>query len=151
MKLRAFIFDDDEKIRSLLSIIMEKRGYNVLSFPDPSYYSIYLDAECSCPPGHVCGDIWITDNNMPNMKGLEFIQNQLRKVCRGITQNKAVMSGTWTAVDLAYAKKLGCRIFEKPFLIAEIHKWLDECEKRMDPERKLIEWPGFSVHYAGAA
>ncbi|MEC4684982.1 MAG: response regulator [Nitrospirota bacterium] len=150
MSLRAFVFDDDEKIRSLLSRILESRGYTVLSFPDPTYCALHSDTECSCPPGQVCGDILITDNNMPNMNGLEFIQNQMQKGCRGIVQNKAVMSGTWTEVDHAYAKSLGCRIFEKPFMVEEIHKWLDECEKRMDPSRKLIDWHGVSLNYAGA-
>jgi len=150
MKLRAFIFDDDKKIRSLLSIILEKRGYEVLSFPDSSHYSIYSDAKCSCPPGHVCGDILITDNNMPNIKGIEFIRNQMQKGCRGIVQNKAVMSGTWTDAELAHAKSLGCRIFDKPFMLEEIHKWLDECEKRRDPDRKLLDWRSVSLNYAGA-
>ncbi|HEC97254.1 MAG TPA: response regulator [Nitrospirae bacterium] len=151
MNLRAFIFDDDERIRSLLSIILERRGYKVLAFPDPTYFSLYSDTECSCPPGHVCGDILITDNNMPSMKGLEFIRNRMQNGCRGIVQNKAVMSGIWTALDLAYAKSLGCRIFEKPFMIEEIHKWLDECEKRMDTTRKLIDWYGASLNYVGLA
>jgi len=150
MSLRAFVFDDDEKIRSLLSIILESRGYKVLSFPDPTYYFLYSDTECSCPPGYVCGDILITDNNMPNMKGLDFIQDRIQNGCRGIVQNKAVMSGTWTAAERAYAETLGCKIFEKPFMIVEIHKWLDECEKRMDPARKLTDWPGVSLNYAAA-
>jgi len=88
---------------------------------------------------------------MPNMKGLEFIQRQVQKGCRGIVQNKAVMSGTWTDADIAYAGSLGCRIFEKPFMIEEIHRWLDECEKRIDTARKLIEWHCVSVNYAGVA
>ena len=150
MSIRAFILDDDEKIRSLLSIILESRGYTVLTFPDPTYFTLYSGTECSCPPGQVCGDILITDNNMPNMKGLEFIQNRIQSGCRGIVQNTAVMSGTWTALDIAYAKSLGCRIFEKPFMIEEIHRWLDECEKRMNPARKLIDWHEVSLNYMEA-
>ncbi|NOZ25510.1 MAG: response regulator [Nitrospirae bacterium] len=149
MRLRAFVFDDDERIRSLLTIVLESRGYSVLAFPDPTRYSLYLDSECSCPPGHVCGDILITDNNMPNMKGLDFIRMRMQNGCRGIVQNKAVMSGTWSAVDLAYARSLGCKIFEKPFMLEEIHRWLDECEKRTDASRKLIDWPVASLNYAG--
>ncbi len=150
MRLRALVFDDDEKIRSLLTLILESRGYTVLSFPDPTCFSPFREAVCPCPPDHVCCDILITDNVMPNMKGLDFISERIRNGCRGIVRNKAVMSGTWSAVDLAYARSLGCRVFEKPFSVGEILGWLDECEKRTDPSRKLVEWPGVSLNYAGA-
>lgn len=148
MRLRVFVFDDDEQIRSLLSIILEQRGYEVLSFPDPSYYPIDLDAECSCPEGYVCGDILITDNCMPNMTGIEFVQ-KIRNCYRGIAQNKAVISAAWAVVDLEQAKRLGCRIFQKPFSIKEITRWLDECEQRIDSNRKLIDLPDVSAPSKG--
>jgi CheY-like chemotaxis protein len=139
MKVRAFILDDNESVRSLISSILEERGYEVLSSSEPLFCPIYLDRECPCPVKYMCGDIFITDINMPNVTGLEFIENQIHNDCKAIVQNKAVMSGAWTDAELEYAKRLGCQIFHKPLRIDEITRWLDECEKRIDPNRKLAD------------
>ncbi len=136
MKLKAFVFDDDDNVRSLLACILERRGYKVLSFPDPSHYSPCSDKGCSCPPGQVCGDILITDKNMPNMTGLEFIENQMQHGCKCFAQNRAVVSGMWTEAERARARTLGCHIIDKPFRIAELNRWLDECERRVALSRK---------------
>jgi CheY-like chemotaxis protein len=138
MKIRAFVLDDDEAIRSLISYILEERGYEVLSYSEPLFCPVYLDSKCPCPMKYVCGDIFITDINMPNITGLEFLENQMRNDCKATVQNMAVMSGAWTDTQLEQAKKLGCRIFEKPLNFEEVSKWLDECEKRIEPDRKLI-------------
>jgi hypothetical protein len=49
------------------------------------------------------------------------------------------MSAAWADAQLEQAKRLGCRIFRKPFQIKELNEWLDECEKRIDPNRKLAD------------
>lgn len=141
LKLRAFVFDDSEELRSLISSILETRGYEVLSFSEPTHSPIYLACECQCSRDNPCGDIFITDINMPNMTGLEFIENQLRNGCKAILQNKAVMSGGWTEAELEQAGKLGCQIFNKPFRLEELIRWLDECEKRIAPARVLSDLP----------
>ena len=38
------------------------------------------------------------------------------------------------------AKAIGCEIFDKPFDFAKLTAWLDECEKRIEPNRKLSDW-----------
>jgi len=78
---------------------------------------------------------------MPNTTGLEFIENQIRHGCKAIEKNKALMSGKWTDTELIQAKRLGCKTFEKPFKTSELLSWLDECEKRIDPNRKLSDLP----------
>lgn len=141
MKLRAIVVDDNEQVRSVISSIMELRGYEVLSSPEPLVCPVYLDGECPCPYDHACMDVLITDNKTPKMTGLDFIENQTRNGCKAIVRNKAVISGNWTEEELEQAKSLGCQIFNKPFRFKEINKWLDECEKRIDPNRKLAELP----------
>lgn len=139
MKVRALVFDDEPGIRSIISSIFEERGYEVLSFAEPLSCPIYLNRECPCPRKYACGDILITDINMPNVTGLEFVENQIRNGCKGIVQNKAVISGAWTDAQLEQAMRLGRHIFRKPLTIGEIDSWLDECEKRIDPKRKLAD------------
>jgi len=141
MKLRAFVFEDNDALRDITSFILEGREYEVLSYSEPLLCPAYLDLECPCPAGSACGDIFITDNVMPNMTGLEFIENQMRHGCKAIAKNKAVISGAWTDAELERAKRLGCKTFEKPFKTSELLSWLDECEKRIDPNRKLSDLP----------
>ncbi len=147
MELRAFVIDDNEMIRSLVSSIIELRGYEVLPYSAPLFCPIYSDRECACSQEHPCGDIFIIDKSMPYMTGLDLVENQGRNGCKGILKNKAVMSGAWTDGEIEQARKLGCQIFEKPFRIKEINKWLDECEKRIDPDRTLADLP--REYYAG--
>jgi len=139
MKLRAIVFEDNEALRTTISSMLEMRGYEVFSYSEPLLCPVYLDREC--PHEHPCVDVSITDLRMPNMTGLDFIENQTRYGCKAIVSNKAVMSGAWTDEELERAKRLGCQIFEKPFGINEINKWLNECEERIDPNRKLSDLP----------
>ena len=139
MKIRAFVFEDDESILALISSILIERGYEVLSFPEPLFCPVYLNSECQCPMEYMCGDIFIIDINMPNVTGLEFIEKLIRNGCKAITQNKAVISDAWTDAELKHAKILDCHIFFKPLTNDEIIEWLDKCEKRIDPNRKLVD------------
>jgi len=139
VKIRALVFDDEAGIRAIISYILENRGYEVLSFSDPVLCPVYLNSECPCPREYACADILITDIHMPRVTGLEFIENQMRNGCKAIAQNKAVISGAWTNDQLEQAKRLGCEVFQKPPGIDELTSWLDKCEKRIDPNRKLAD------------
>lgn len=75
---------------------------------------------------------------MPNITGLEFIENQIKHGCN--VRNFGVMSGSWSDSEVKHAKELGCTIFEKPFGVDELINWLDQCEKDIDPSRKLWDW-----------
>ncbi|NIQ37016.1 MAG: response regulator [Proteobacteria bacterium] len=137
MKVRAFVFEDNDTLRSMMSSVLEGRGYEVMSFPDPGFCPMVLNRECPCPHKHACADIIITDINMPSMTGLEFLENRRQNGCK--VKNRAVMSGRWSEEELDKARKLGCKIFEKPFSFADLGRWLEECEKRLDPKRKLSD------------
>ena len=140
VKIRAVVIDDEEAIRDLISDILEMRGYEVHASSEPLLCPIYLaDCECPCPSEHFCAHIIITDIYMPNMTGFEFIEHLKNSGCK--VQNIAVMSGRCTDENLEYTKRLGCHMFKKPFDFDEIKKWLDECEKRIDPNRKLSDLP----------
>lgn len=48
-----------------------------------------------------------------------------------------MMSGNWPKEDMTIAKKLGCKVFNKPFTISEMDEWLDDVEKNIDLDREL--------------
>ena len=77
---------------------------------------------------------------MPKMTSLEFIKKQKDHGCKGATQNKLVLSAAGERKEeLQFAKELGCKIIQKPFRIDDLLSWIDECEKTIDPNRKLVD------------
>ena len=138
MRVRAYVFDDDEAVRLMLWHILDNRGYEIFTFPDAGLCPFHTAAVCPCPKNQSCGDIIISDINMPNISGLEFVKDQIKKGCR--IKNIALMSGSWSKSELQEAKKLGCQLFNKPFNISDINEWLDECEKDINPKRTLSDW-----------
>jgi two-component SAPR family response regulator len=140
MKIRAFVFEDDENVLFQISSILIERGYEVLHFPEPLFCPVYLNNECQCHMEYMCGDIFIIDINMSNLTGLDFIEKLIWNGCKVISQNKAlIMSDACTDAELKRAKILDCHIFYKPLTYDEIIEWLDKCEKRIDPNRKLVD------------
>ena len=138
MKIRAFVIDDEEELRNIISIFLKERGYEVYEFPDPSTCPILLEKECPCPPEYACTDFIITDINMPNITGIEFIKNQKKKRCK--VKNIAIISGGWSPENEEQAKNFDCKIFKKPFNVEEFINWLKDCESRIAPNRKLSDW-----------
>ena len=139
MQIRAFVIEDNEEVRDIVCSILKERGYEVHSSSEPLNCRVYLDRDCPCPRKYACGDIFIVDLMMPNVTGLEFIDNQIRNECKAMVQNKAVMSVGWTDAARAQAKRLGCKVFDKTSLVEQLPGWLDACERRIDPNRKLVE------------
>ncbi len=138
MKPRAIVIEDDNASRALVTMLLEQKGYEVLSFSDPTACPVYTDPETPCPHEDACGDFLLTDNQMPNMTGLDFVESQCRRGCKGMVSNKAIFSGTWNAGELGKAEELGCKVFRKPYDLKEVSDWLDEQLKTVPPDRKLV-------------
>ena len=131
MRIRAIVFDDNEAIRSFLQRLLEKRGYDVFTFPTPAVCPLNRTEVCY----QSCADIVISDVSMPLMSGMQFVDEQVQRGCR--IRNLALMSGSWTPEEKEHAAALGCTVIDKPFITADINRWLDECEKKIDPQRVL--------------
>ena len=138
MRLRAFIFDDNDAIRHILWTLCNDRGYEVFTYPDPGFCPLHVSPDCQCPQELACTDVIISDLNMQEVNGLDFVEGQIRKGCR--CKHIALISGAWLEPDLSRARELGCKVLEKPFSPSEITEWLEEVEKQVDPERKLSTW-----------
>ena len=134
---RILVFDDHQEILRLLEVVFDSRGYEVLTYPHPGACPIFREDCCSCPNGQACTDIILTDINMPVMRGIDFIEKQLKKGCN--CRHLALMSGDYTSDEARRAKELGLKFFRKPFDISEVFEWLDEIEPKISPDRKLTE------------
>ena len=138
VKIRAFIFDDDEIIRTMLGRLLMRRGYEVFTYTDPGGSSLYLRGPCPCLGDRACGDIILSDINMLQVSGLAFMENQVKWGCK--LRNWALMSGVVTPVEIAFAQRLGCHLFRKPFTLAEMQQWLEACEQKISSHRELDDW-----------
>jgi DNA-binding response OmpR family regulator len=138
--MRIFLIEDDDHLRSLLKTFLEIKGHEVFAASDPTGCPAYDSDEESCVHLNPCGDALIIDQSMPKMKGLEFIQQQIERGCKGAVQNKAIMSARLTQEEAKLAAQLGCTIFSKPFQLNSLHEWLESVEKRLNPDRELINF-----------
>lgn len=137
-KPRVTIFDDEVFILSMLRDFFHMRGYEVLSYEDPTRVCPLFGAEGdACSYDSPCSDVMITDFNMPGINGVELLELQRKKGCRLSAQNKAVISGYIDERSRKKVREIGCRFFQKPFTLIALSEWLTECEKRMDLERPL--------------
>ncbi|MEW6673871.1 MAG: response regulator [Thermodesulfobacteriota bacterium] len=135
---RVLIFDDDDSIRKLLWGYFDGRKYEVFTFPDPKSCNLCDIQSCDCPTQEACADIIISDLNMPFMKGLDFLELQIKKGCK--CRHLALMSGDLTVADADRAKPLGIKLFKKPFRIREIDEWVKKVEGEIPAGRQLTDW-----------
>ncbi len=90
-KKKIFIIEDQDDIRHLLEVVFQQTGgFEVHAAAEPAACPLYFSDACDCPQENTCGDVLLTDNYLPRMTGLEFIQRQVAKGCKGSIQNKAV-------------------------------------------------------------
>jgi len=135
---RVLVFEDNAIVRSTLKQVLDQLGFDVLAFPEPGFCPLYDLEKCMCPPEHACSDIIISDIDMPGVSGIEFVADQIRKGCK--VKHIALMSGGWSVGYLRQANSLGCKTFSKPFNLEDLKKWLEECDKRIEPVAKLHNW-----------
>jgi DNA-binding response OmpR family regulator len=140
MKLRVIVLDMDESIRNLITLIAQKKGHEVIALSEPIVCPLYSDLDCCCSQEHACGDLMIISNRMTKMSGLKLIKKQLEGGCKGASQNKLVLSTSPMEEEVfSFANQLGCKLIMEPFKVAEISKWIDECEMKIDPNRRLAD------------
>ena len=133
MKTRVMIIEDNEFIRLTMKDYLAKRGYDIVMCPGPVDGPLTIN-ETSHDAGT---DILISGLSTPNMNGLQSIGSQIRKSRK--IQNVALMSAAWAPEEVAYAKKIGCKVLAKPLRFDELGTWLNECESRINPHRVLTD------------
>ena len=136
MKPRILIFDENEDLSITLKEILEKHGYEVFTFSVRGVCPLLHSVDHNAISDSICSDITITDLYLPKIDGLKLIKDRIDKGCK--VKCRALISTTWSEADWQYAHEIGCKLFSKPFDLKEILEWLDECAKRIDADRKLI-------------
>ena len=137
-RIRVLVFEDDESVRTVLWHLLNHKGYEVFTFPDPSHCPLHTHHNCECNLSRACADIIISDINMLATNGLEFIAEQQQKGCR--VKHFALLSGDWTPENRMRAVQLNCQVFDKPFATEAFDQWLKSCEAQISLDEGLANW-----------
>jgi response regulator RpfG family c-di-GMP phosphodiesterase len=117
---RIMVVDDDVAVLNLLREFLDISGYKVLAFDSPKA-ALESFRENPYP-------IVLTDLNMPEMHGLEFIRN-LRKLTS--ESEVMVLTGHGEKKEVVEAMRLGVSDFiDKPVEITVLHKVVEKAFQR---------------------
>jgi CheY-like chemotaxis protein len=132
LRPRILIYDDNEILLSTLKFVFSERGYEVFAFSEPKMCQAFDSVDLTCPADLACEDVIISDVNMPTKNGIDLIKERQQRGCK--IKYRALMSADWTDSDLKSAHELDCYIFHKPFDLAEMLEWLDDCRDELNRE-----------------
>jgi len=140
MKYRALVFEDEKLLLEVFQHALEIRGYEVFGYTEPSKCRLISEDKFFCQGKDNCSyaDFIITDHFMPGMTGIELVK--YLKERKSNIKNIAIISGRLREEDIKIAEDLGCKVFIKPVELPVLFKWLDEGEKKISPERELIDF-----------
>ncbi len=124
MTIKALIFDDNDLVLNTLAMFLTSNAVDV----SPHHYAtcpMYEKKSVLCPVEIPAFNFIISDNNMPNMTGIEFYEDIETKGCKVPNKCKALLSGDVTQNLRNRAKKLGIEVFEKPCSFEVLGRWID--------------------------
>ena len=126
-RIRVLIVDDEPSIRKLLARTFIDNGYTVDTYENPSHCPLFSIPFCTCSKDETCVDIIITDQDMPGVTGLDFIDALMKKNCK--CRNIAFMSGCWNIENRQRAQDMGFQVFDKPFLADNLLEWANNASE----------------------
>lgn len=138
-KLRIIVFEDDLDIMALLKDSLSAIGHHVLTFSDPTACSVFNNQDKKCPQQLPCADVVISDIMMPKVTGIDLFKLMRTRGCKALDKNKALMSADLKPEQIRDIQELGCHFIKKPFKLAEIIRWLEECAERVQEGRALAD------------
>lgn len=127
---RAVVFDDSELFCYLFSKFFKKYGVQVTTHEKPCQYFCIQAGVNSCPVTTPCTDFLLTDQQMPDMSGLEFLIRIQQMECKIPDCRKGVISANWTDEDKQKAQQIVPNVFDKSDTKDKVMKCImEETEK----------------------
>lgn len=120
---KALLFDDNSDFRNIIIAVLRDYDIEIEDYHDPS---CYLKNSDKCPVNKPCVDFILTDNQMPHVTGVEFLQKLQEMECKVPIQNMALMSGDLPIEEVERIISLGVKFFRKPFSLTDVENWLED-------------------------
>jgi len=121
--MTVILIDDDPQVLEVLRELVQRRGYEVMTYDSPMACPLYTSTLASCASEYVYPNIVISDVDMPNVNGMDFIekvyQNGYKDIRYALLTGKGIEK-----VNLSRMAKFGTRFFEKPLDFTEFDAWL---------------------------
>lgn len=111
------VVDDDEAVRSVARVVLERDGYTVLEAEDGAQALLMCEAFGSAP------DLILTDIMMPEVDGGQLIDELSQG---GKSPRVLLMSGYADETVLESIGKLNTPFLQKPFTIEELSRTVRE-------------------------
>jgi CheY-like chemotaxis protein len=138
MNTRILFFGDSDIMGNLYNLYLRSKGYEVLHFTSPRTCALVSNQSCTCSRKHACADIILTEMDLEGMTGLDLIRQQKERGCNAPPRNKAVLSTGLNKKQEQDFRDIGCISLKKPFRLIDLIAWVNECEKNIPPDRKLV-------------
>lgn len=136
--MHILVIDDDAGIRDMLKTALVARGHEVTALSDPTEFPFLNKETCPCPENSPCADVFLADNVMPHLEGIDFFKELKSRGCRPLIEgNVAIMSGYLTIHYMSELNDLGINYFRKPFNLNDIYVWIDHCQERIEGSLKI--------------
>ncbi len=136
-RFRVLIFDDNEGVRLMAHTLLERRGFDVHTYPDPVFYSLHEHPGCAGLGVLPCADAIVTDLDMPTMNGLDFLRQLTQRGC--CVRYLALLVGSGDEGAMRGAAALGCQVFRKPEGLFEMLQWLVAIAAEVPVRRGLLD------------
>lgn len=122
-KPKIIIFDDDAVFLKML-----KRSFSIMNYEIQCFDQPITCPVCENTCINTCADIIIADFDMPQINGVELLNQQTHRGCPINIKNKAIMSGAMPG----NMKGLVYTFLQKPFSVSEVDAWIKERISRID-------------------
>lgn len=121
--MKVVVVDDDPMVLVVIEKLLTHRGHTVLAYASAMECPLYT-GPCPCAASNPCPDVVISDFNMPEVNGAQFLQALKDRGCH--CAHLAIISGQSVPKEaMSQLNKYGTRFFLKPMDMDELYAWLD--------------------------
>lgn len=123
--MKFVIIDDEPGVLLILRAMFKRAGHEVITYDNPVVCPIFMSECCPCSPVALCPDVIISDIDMPEVNGIEFVTRVIDKTCH--CRKVALLSGRKiSGVLVSLVSKTGIGYFEKPLDLNAFNEWLSQ-------------------------
>ena len=125
MQKKVLVIDDDVYCLDSVVEYLSDQNFAITSALKPTC-PMLKESATICPMQTPCYNVVLSDNQMPEMTGLEFFQLQTQNGCKIPPHHKALISGNISGEDQQIAEEMGHKVFHKPTPLNFIDCWINE-------------------------